>query len=99
MPVNLRRMERIESPQRVSISWDDKHGQAKFASARALNISENGISLRLNEPLEVRSLVTLRSEGLKLAGSATVRYCIRRNGWHYVGLEFSGGMTYKFSAV
>jgi hypothetical protein len=92
-------MERIESPQRVSISWDDKHGQAKFASARALNVSENGISLRLNEPLDVRSLLTLRSEGLKLAGSATVRYCIRRNGWHYVGLEFSGGMKYKNTAV
>jgi hypothetical protein len=79
----------------MSISWDDAHGQTKFAIAKGNNICENGVALRVNEPLPVRSYVLLHSESLHLSGTAAVRYCLRGNGCYSVGLEFSGGMKYK----
>jgi len=93
--LNLRRSERIPALCPVSISWDDGHGEPKFAIAKGRNICENGVSLRVNEPLPVRSYVSLHSESLQLSGTAAVRYCLRANGCYSVGLEFSGGMKYK----
>jgi hypothetical protein len=94
-PLDLRRTERVPALQPISISWDDGHGEPKFAIAKGSNICENGVGLRVNEPLPLRSFVSLHSESLRLSGTAAVRYCLRGNGCYSVGLEFSGGMKYK----
>src|SRR3954454_18605970 len=96
---NLRRNERIPSTERVAVSWDDPTGQSKFTFAVCLNISAEGISMRVERPLPIRSYVTLRSEKLKLAGSASVKYCVRRNNWYQVGVEFNPGVRFGNGAL
>jgi hypothetical protein len=93
--LDLRRSERVEALHPISICWDDGHGEPKFAIAKGRNISEDGVALRVNEPLPLRSFVSIHSESLHLSGTAAVRYCVRGNGGYSVGLEFSGGMKYK----
>ena len=51
--------------------------------------------MRIDQPIAVRTYVTLRSEKLKLAGTATVKYCIRRNTWYHIGLEFTPGRVFN----
>ena len=92
---NLRRNERISSQERLAIGWDDLIGQPKFMFANCLNISTDGLSVRIDQPIAVRTYVTIRSEKLKLAGTATVKYCIRRNSWYHVGLEFTPGRVFN----
>jgi len=77
------------------MGWDDPIGQPRFMFANSLNISTEGLSLRVHQPMPVRTYVTLRSEKLKLAGTATVKYCIRRNTWYQVGLELTPGRTFN----
>ena len=72
--LELRRTERIEALHPISICWDDGHGEPKFAIAKGRNISENGVALRVNGPLPLRSFVSLHSESLQLSGTAAVRY-------------------------
>ena len=92
---NLRRNERMPSQERVAIGWDDLIGQPRFRFANCLNVSTDGLSVRVDEPIAVRTYVTLRSEKLKLAGTATVKYCIRRNSWYLIGLEFTADMVFN----
>jgi hypothetical protein len=88
---NLRRAQRTALEERIAVGWDDSNGNPKFVFARCLNVSTDGLSLRLDEPIQVRAYVSLRSEKLKISGSASVKYCIRRNSWYQIGLEFSPG--------
>ena len=92
---NLRRKERIPSRERVAIGWDDLIGQPRFMFANCQNISTDGLSVRIDQPIAVRTYVTIRSEKLKLAGTATVKHCIRRNSWYHVGLEFTPGRVFN----
>src|SRR4051812_33038250 len=91
---DLRRNERIPAQERVAIGWDDSSGH-KFVLANCLNVSPKGISVRLESPIPVRSYVSLRSEKLQLSGNAAVKYCIRRNTWYQVGLEFNPGVKFN----
>ena len=81
--------------ERVAIGWDDPIGHPRFVFANCMIVSTKGLSLRVNQPLAVRTYVTLRSEKLKLAATATVKYCIRRNTWYQVGLEFTLGRVFN----
>ncbi len=86
---NSRRIERTVLEQKVSLAWSDAEGHNKFIFAQCLDTSQHGISLRVAEPIAVGSYVAVRSETLSVAGRAAVKYCIRRNGWYRIGIEFS----------
>jgi len=90
----LRRNERFPATEPVEVGWEESDGP-KFARATCLNISPEGISMRMDQALPVRSHVTFRSAKLKLSGTASVRYCIRRNSWYQVGLEFNPGVRFN----
>lgn len=90
--MNTRRHRRVRCREAIRLSWRDPRGDVKYANAKCLDVSEQGISVELVEPVEVRSYVSLQSEKLKLAGTAAVRYCRRYAGKYLVGLEFSAGM-------
>jgi hypothetical protein len=92
MKGNSRRFERTPHSVEIQISWEDAYGQTKYSRAQCLDISASGMSLELVESVRPRSRVTLKSDGLRLAGSATVRYCVRRGGKFTLGLEFMGGL-------
>jgi hypothetical protein len=92
---NARRRERMPAKDQVSIRWDNSAGQPRFALVNCLNISEDGISILVREPIIVRSYVSVKSEKLKLAGSASVKYCIRQKTSYQIGLEFTGGLKFN----
>ena len=91
----LRRHERTTECAPVQVMWKDRSGGDKYANARALDISESGMRIEVPEPLQERSYVTLRSDKLKLNGTASVRTCIRNGNRYWIGLEFSVGMKWK----
>jgi hypothetical protein len=71
------------------VSWPDGQGNFKFAAVKGVNLSRTGLQVEAPEPIPVRAYVTVRSEQLKLACSASVRHCARCGGRFTVGLEFS----------
>ncbi|HZT37553.1 MAG TPA: PilZ domain-containing protein [Bryobacteraceae bacterium] len=86
---DLRRCERRPHSISVRLSWQDALGGFKFAAARSIDISATGIRLEAPEGLAPRSYVLLQADAAGLAGSASVRHCIRCGGKFIVGLEFS----------
>jgi hypothetical protein len=74
----------------VRISWEDAYGLRKYAQARCLDVSEDGLLIEVPEPIPLHSTVSLRAEAIKLAGSGTVKHVTRRGTKVVlVGLELS----------
>ena len=95
----MRRQDRIEVAVPVDVMWTDRQGHERFATARSLDICESGIRIQVPEALPERSFVRLRADRIALAGSASVRSCVKKGTKFMVGLEFSGGMTLKRPAA
>src|ERR1700685_1124885 len=91
----IRRDERKTAAEQVEVTWKDRSGQEKFAKARSLDISAQGMRIEVPEPLEKQAYVSLRSDALALHGTASVRSCTRKGTKYLVGLEFSGGLKWK----
>jgi len=92
---DLRRETREVCTPAVKIMWCDAFGADKFANATALDVSAQGMRLKVPEALRVQSSVTLRSEKLSLQGQASVRHCSRFGTSYTVGLEFVRGVRWK----
>jgi hypothetical protein len=86
---DTRRHDRIPYLAAVRISWEDAHGLRKYAQARCLDVSEDGLLIEVPEPIPVHSTVSLRAEAIKLAGSGTVKHVTRRGSKMVLGLELS----------
>lgn len=91
----MRRQDRIEVAVPVDVMWTDRQGHERFATAHSVDICESGIRIQVPEALAERSFVRLRADRIALAGSASVRSCIKKGTKFMVGLEFSGGMKWK----
>jgi len=91
----MRRQARIEVVVPVDVMWTDRQGHERFATARSIDVCESGIRILVPEALPERSYVRLKADRIKLTGSASVRTCIKKGTKFVVGLEFSGGMTWK----
>jgi hypothetical protein len=92
---SLRRHERTNIAKRVTISWTDGQGTSRYAVGNTLDISSSGIQIKVREQIEPRTYVSFEIEGNKIAGTASVRHCVRTGLSFLVGLEFSGGLTWK----
>lgn len=99
MRMNSRRFVRFSNNESIRVCWRDRLDQVKYSNAKCIDVSEQGISVELVEPVEVNSYVSLKSDKLKLAGTAAVRYCRRKAGKYIIGLEFSGGLKYSDAPV
>jgi hypothetical protein len=99
MVTDIRRHGRLTRAARVLVSWPDGQGNFKFASGRCLDVSRSGLRVELPERVEIRSYVTIRSEELKLACSASVRHCNRRGARFDAGLEFSHPLEHGHPAL
>lgn len=72
----------------IVISWQSQ-GFTKSQRVQGINVSDSGVQVMCAEPMEVRSIVYLKSPAYESLGNASVRFC-RRTGMKYqVGLEFS----------
>ena len=95
----MRRQARVEIAVPVDMMWTDRQGHERFATARSVDVCESGIRLQVPEALPERSFVRLRADRIALAGTASVRTCTKKGTKFIVGLEFSGGMTWKRPAA
>jgi len=92
---DLRRQDRRPCEHSVAVIWRDARGENKFATARAMDISESGIRIQMPEAPPLHTYVMLRAAKLGLVGHASVRYCLRTTPTKYaVGAEFTAGLQW-----
>ena len=84
-----RRHQRIPYLSAARISWEDEHGLARYAEAKCLDVSQEGLCIAVAETIPIRSMVLLRVERIQIGGSATVRYIAWRGGKCIVGLNLT----------
>lgn len=77
------------------ISWQDRFGQTRMAKVKLLDISEQGMCIEVPAPLELKTLVGILDDSIKLSGRASVRHCRRMGSKYHVGLEFAGGLVWR----
>jgi len=94
---DLRRHQRTPTPHSAPIylTWKDRSGADRFTRGKVVDLSENGIRVETEHAVEKQAYVVLHAEKIGLHGSASVRSCTRRGAGYVIGLEFSGGMTWK----
>ena len=92
MPVrekDNRRYQRRQCSGLVRISWEDSHGIVKYAQAKCLNVSDEGLGIETTAPIPVFSMLSLRADFINLSGSARVRHSAVRECKYVVGLNLS----------
>ena len=92
---DLRHADRTEYRGKINLSWSDDTGNPCARNAECLNISCNGLKVKTEFQLPLRSVVSVRASELALHGSASVRSCVRQGVKYIVGLEFLGGLKWK----
>lgn len=91
---DLRRHPRLPASERIALAWTDPSGTNRLVHGTCSNTSANGLGIELRDPPAARGYVNFRCESLKLNGSGSVRYCVRKGRNWLVGVEFSGGLTF-----
>jgi hypothetical protein len=89
---DLRQTGRFHFAGKVSLSWVDRDGTPRSLNGECLDISEGGMRIRLKNPLDVRTYVSIKFPTANLHGSASVRSCVRERMSFIAGLQFTGGM-------
>jgi hypothetical protein len=84
-----RRHQRIPCLGVARIFWEDERGLVRYAQAKYLDISQEGLCIEVAEPIPVRSILSVRVERIQVSGSATVRYIAWRRCKHILGLNLS----------
>jgi hypothetical protein len=91
-----RRKERVAVQQRLRLHWNDPHGQLKSTTGEVVDVSATGLRMVVDKSIEPQTLVSLEARGLRIAGVATVRHCVRSSVNHYtIGLQFGGGLQWR----
>ncbi len=86
--MNPRRNQRLPFSGKVTLSWEQG---SDYATARGtcLDISQNGLCIKIKEPIPVGSNVGLSIEPLGFRCSASVRHIVRGVAHFILGLELS----------
>jgi len=90
-----RRQTRYPMTGTIGILWEDSNRRERVSSATIVNASANGLMVRLDEKIPVRSYVFCNDTGLGICGRASVRYCNFSKGRYDIGLEFAGGCGFQ----
>jgi len=72
----------------LEISWKDSRGSSRTITAQAIDVSNSGIRVEADEPIEMHLEVFVRAERYGLTGSTAIRHCSRRGSKYLLGLEF-----------
>jgi hypothetical protein len=91
-----RKKERSPVECNLIVFWMESNGMDHWAKAKSVDFSESGLSILVSSRIEPRTLVRIKSDDQPdLAGTASVRSCVR-NGLNYrIGLEYPGGAKLK----
>lgn len=86
--MNPRRNQRFPFSGKVTLSWEQGSDYA-MVRGTCLDISQNGLCIKIKEPIPVGSYVGLSIEPLGFRSSASVRHIVRGVAHFTVGLELS----------
>src|SRR5262249_11568075 len=86
-----RRQRRFAISGTIRIIWQDGTGLERICNAQLVNISKNGMQLRVDQKIPVRAYVSCNDETLRIRGTGSVRYCNFAKGKYEIGLEFANG--------
>ncbi len=84
-----RRHQRVSYVGAVGISWEDERGLSRYAKAKCLDVSEEGLRIEVAEPIPVLSRLLLRADQINLGGAASVRHIASRGCKYVLGLNLS----------
>ena len=73
----------------IRISWEEERGLVRYAHAKCLDVSQEGLRIEVAEPIPLRSRLLLRADRINLSGSATVRRVTWRGCKYILGLSLS----------
>jgi curved DNA-binding protein len=90
MTTDKRRKQRRLLDCVLDVSWHDSKGAGHTISARAIDVSNSGVSVEASQPIEPQTEVYVRAERYGLSGSTRVCHCSRRGTKYVLGLEFNG---------
>jgi len=88
---NVRRQVRYSASGELRLRWQERSGRERVVAATIMNVSAEGLQLRISEPISARSLVSCDDPKLHISGRGTVRYCHFIKGEYLIGVEFRGG--------
>jgi hypothetical protein len=88
---NNRRQRRIPYVAPIRISWED-HGIQRFATARCIDLCENGLRVEVTQPIQAGTRLQLGADRIKLRGGASVRRMERSGSKYLLGLELTETM-------
>ena len=84
-----RQYRRVPYSGPARISWEDERGLTRFAHAKCIDVSEEGLRIETSEVIPVRSQISLRADRINLSGSATVRNIRGRGSKYILGVNLS----------
>src|SRR5579864_1990880 len=93
-----RHNRRIQYVKPIRIAWEE-NGEPRFAYAKCIEISENGVRIELPYQVRAGSTILLREDSLGLTTSATVKHLIRKGGKCFLGLHLRQGILAKTIAL
>ncbi len=79
----------------LHLLWEDEAGHERVSGAQLVNVSANGMQLRLTDKIPVHTTVSCNAPKLGVSGRGSVRYCNPSKGKYLVGLEFSNGTGWR----
>ena len=95
MKRNLRHHDRDPIAGSLPFLWEDADGREHVSRGSIVNISPNGIGLRCDQAIPLRSPISCNDEKLGVRGRGTVRHCTYLKGKYQIGVEFSGGTGWR----
>ena len=68
---------RVPSDKPVRLAWLDEGGQIRCVTGRCINVSNKRVHVEVREQIPLDTRVMLRADGIRIAGSTSVKYVTR----------------------
>ena len=90
-----RKNSRQAAAGKLRVLWQDADGLEHVCTAELVDTSGNGIRIRVDIQMAPRTYVTVNDRAAGIMGCGSVRYCRFEKGKYAVGVEFSGGVSWR----
>lgn len=89
--IERRKHDRQAMDGKLRVLWHDPEGGERVCAAELVDVSVNGLKIRVDTQMAARTYVTVNEQAIGITGRGSVRYCRYEKGKYIVGLEFAGG--------
>jgi hypothetical protein len=94
-----RRHQRVAFAGAVRISWEDDRGLPKYATAKCLDLSPEGLRIEVSQSIPVRAILSLRTDQINFGSSASVLHAAPRGCKYILGLRLSQAIDHRHAAL